>query len=30
MSPNATEGEGGLLVPQAQQPSAKPVVGSSG
>jgi hypothetical protein len=25
MSPSATEGEGGLLAPQAQQPAAKPV-----
>jgi hypothetical protein len=27
LAPVATEGAGGLLVPQAQQPSAKPVVG---
>jgi len=25
MSPASTEGEGGLLLPQAQQPAAKPV-----
>ena len=30
LSSKATEGDGGLLVPQAQQPSAKPVVGSTG
>lgn len=30
LSSKATEGEGGLLVPQAQQPSAKPVVGATG
>lgn len=30
LSSKATEGEGGLLLPQAQQPSTKPVVGPSG
>jgi murein DD-endopeptidase MepM/ murein hydrolase activator NlpD len=30
LSSTATEGEGGLLVPQAQQPSAQPVVGAGG
>ena len=30
LSSKATEGDGGLLVPQAQQPSAKPVIRPSG
>ena len=30
MAPAAQEGAGGLLLPHAQQPSAKPVVGTSG
>jgi murein DD-endopeptidase MepM/ murein hydrolase activator NlpD len=30
LAPVATEGAGGLLVPQARQPSAKPVMGSAG
>ena len=30
LSSKATEGDGGLLLPQAQQPSAKPVVSPSG
>ncbi len=30
MAPTAQEGEGGLLLPQSQQPASKPVVGAGG
>jgi hypothetical protein len=30
MAPTTQEGEGGLLLPQAQQPASKPVIGVGG